>query len=219
MEKSTIQDYENEYQTLESAVRQNADELLKWLAGTTRFFVKSMKTLSEESKNKELFRGYVTHRLFNHIQQLAEIADIHAIREETDGKEEGTSERVLHEPEVDIENLAGFYNRYIVAILAENKDTLDILRNTISVMKGIEGSGDSFGKDVKDFIHGYLCEIQDKTLEQQAAALLCLVMVAYEFKYEDMGKHGSYIEDLIDNLSAIVCGVVTRDYNPNMKYK
>lgn len=49
--------------------------------------------------------------------------------------------------------------------------------------------------------------------------MLCLVMAVKSFKFEDMGKHGKYIEEIIDRLSAIVCAIVSMEYDNRKRYK
>lgn len=221
MEKSTIQVTPNELEAteLETAIKQSADDLLKWLAGSTKYFVKSMKVLAENSNDQALFRSYVTMRLFNHVQQLAEIADIHAKKVEQTDEENTENYCNVRKKPLDANNVERFYNRYITSILAENKDVYNEICNILTVMRNIDGSGDHFGLEVKNFLNYHLTMLDGMSLGQQGAYMLCLVMAVKSFKFEDMGKHGKYIEEIIDRLSAIVCAIVSMEYDNRKRYK
>lgn len=232
MEKTSTKK-ENEEMLLNEAemeIRKNTDELLKWLGGTVRYLVCSIKGLSELSKDKKGYRSYVTERLLANIECLSEIADIYG-DETTDCDDDNDSHVGIDEKDIaaalfgqegkieDLDDLYRFYAKMITTILAVNREEFLTMRLHISAIKFINKAGDAFGSELLGYICDHILRTKNQIREKRIANMLCLVMAIKEVPSELLGGYAEVIESIIDHSSLIVCMSVTNDYINNEKNK
>ncbi|MCQ2221021.1 MAG: hypothetical protein MJZ12_06480 [Prevotella sp.] len=204
-EKQVLTEAENE-------IRKNVEDLVRWLDGSLKYFVRSIKGLSELHEDKEIFRSYVTKRLLDNLGQLSEIADIYDTDDETPEDENEEKNFHLNEQEIDYKDLGRFYASEIVSILATNTDELDLMRFRISMLHFIAGSPDNFGNAVLDYVAHRVLMLQTKDMSQKIATLLCLVKVLRDREYEAYGEYADTIKEIVDDMTLTICMSITKDY-------
>lgn len=213
--------FNGDYQSMEKEIKERTDNLLYWMSGSIRYYAKSLKLLAENCEDKELFHSYVSKRMFDDIKTLAAIANVSIVNDdenENQDEDENAPAKRKKEEELDIENLANFYQTYIAQILVANEKVFTRIYNIIAVVKAIEGTGDRFGKEVKEIILHQTCTAQSFPLEKQASYLLCLVMAVKTLGFDDMGKYSDEIKELVAKYSATVCGIISKEYDNSKKY-
>ena len=206
----------------EKEIQKNVDELVEWLGGTVRYFVRSIKALSELSNDKLYFRSYVTEHIFKHLDRLSEIADIYSPDDTApDGEElsEQDLERILKkcmsnydvEPD-NFDDLGRYYASVITATLAVNHNILMDMRLHLSALKFISKSSDDFGSNVLDYICEHILHNADLPACKRMADSLCLVMAIMGIDSKLFGNYAEVITDIIDKISFMLCMNVTNDY-------
>ena len=205
----------------EQEIQKNVDELMVWLGGTVRYFVHSIKGLSEISKDKDKFRSYVTARLFKNIDRLSEIADIYAPdNAPKEGKEyDKEIQKALKEslrgysikPD-DAEDLFRYFTSVTTSILAVNIEEFQTMRMHISALKFMSHSADDFGSDLLDYICDHILRSQYLPHGKRMAATVCLVTAAMEVEDKLLGDFAESIADIIDQATMVIFMSIVNDY-------
>ena len=228
MEKSTTQT-PAEKQILSEAdieIRKNVNDLVRWLDGSMKFFVRSIKGLAELSQNREMFRSYVTNQVMKNLDRLSEIADIYDVEDEQKPEKEHLADDTLppevkkfflNAEKIDYNDLIRFYNSEIVAILATNVDTLDSMRLRAATLHFVSKSGNEFGRGMIDYICNRILMAQTQHLSTKIAMLLCLMTTVRDYDMKEYGDYADIIKDITDDMTFAVCMAVTKDYENTQK--
>lgn len=201
----------------EKEIKNNIDELLVWLGGSVNYFVRSIKELSNVSKEKDIFRSYVTERLFDCISPLGEIADIFAPEDynEEDAEFREKLEKSLLGIDInpdDLDEIGRYYASQICGIMSLNYDEFLTMRLHVSALKFISKHGNDLGSKVLDFLCDHIMRVQHLPMEKKIANLLFLIMAVREIPDTLLGDYAEDINSILDKASLTVCMSVTNDF-------
>lgn len=211
----------------EKELKRNVDELMVWLGGSIKYFVHSIKSLSELSTEKDQLRSYVTARLFDCTSQLSEIADFY-IPGATSSKEKKMSEKHILkdikkslkgydiDPE-DMDEIVTFYTNSLNGILAENIEEFMSMRLHISALQFIAKTCNEYGSALLKYVCNHIIRTNNLPVGARVGNLLCLIMAIKEVGSTLMGDYAESIEIVLDQASVSVCMAITSDFMKSKK--
>lgn len=224
MKQPTVQNLSEQKTFIEAEkeLKKNVDELMVWLGGTVRYFVRSIKGLSERTNDKDGFRSYVSERLLANTERLSEVADFYmpnATRKHgkqlTDREMLLDIKRSLRGYDVkadDYDELSLFYKNSICGILSENYEEFITMRLHISALDFMSKTCNDYGATLLNYVCDHILRTKDMPIGQRIGTLLCLVMAVMEVDSKLLGDYAESIDTIVDHASITVCMSVTTDF-------